>query len=203
MSRSGVWAVAGFDGVALLGGRIDLKGDVMRMHPGKSGRRVEAEQVSLQEASDHFVRDDQWPFCWFLAHLIKGSGRSNIGVGVAFAAGEPPLPLVGSSALPLAGKLRVDLLVDQAAELTVVEFGQLVDDLDLTAECFADDACRRDRSSERADEDAVDSTSLQGRRMAVRLRDTVGRQRRVEPALPASLQVPLRLTVPSQKHRVP
>ena len=105
--------------------------------------------------------------------IATSPGRSGFGVGVAFAAGEPPQVLVGGPALPLAGELRVDLLVGHAAELTVVEFGQLVDHGQLQTEGVVDDAGRRDRSSEWADEDAIDAASLQGGRMAVRLRDAV------------------------------
>jgi hypothetical protein len=118
--------------------------------------------VTLQHPADHFVRDDQRPLRWFSAHLVQGSGRASIGVGVAFAVGEAPLVLVSGPALSVAGELGVDLLVDQAAELAVVEFGQLVDNLDLQVEGVADDAGRRECSAERADEDAVDPSGSAG-----------------------------------------
>jgi hypothetical protein len=57
-----------------------------------------------------------------LAYVVKGSGRSGLDVGVAFAAGKPPVVFIDGPALSLAGELRVDLFVDQAAELAVVDF---------------------------------------------------------------------------------
>ena len=156
--------------------------------------------MPLQHPSDHLVSDQQRPPCPSLTHPIKSASRPDLGVGVTFATGKPPPVFISASELPLAGELRIDLLIDQAAEPAVVKFGKLIDDLDRQTEAVADDARCSDRSAERTDEDPVNPAPLQHQRVTMRLLDAGVRQRRIETTLPTPHQVPLSLTMSSKKH---
>jgi hypothetical protein len=159
--------------------------------------------MSLQHPPDHFVSDQQRPPGLSAAHLIKGSGGPDIGVGVALPTGKAPPVLVAGPELPLAGEPRIDLRIDQAAEPAMVQLGELIDDLDGQAEAVADDARGRDRPADRTDEDPIDPMPPQHRRVPARLLHAGVGQRRVETPLPTPHQVPPALTMPREKHCFP
>lgn len=173
------------------------------MRPRERHGGVQPEQMPLQHPPDHLVRHQQRPPHLSPAHRIQRASRPDIGVGVAFPTGKPPPVLVIGPELPLTGEQRIDLRIDQATEPTVVNLGKLIDDVDPQPQAVPDDARRCDGSAERTDEDPVNPTPLQHRRVPMRLLDTRLRQRRIEPTLPPALQVPLRLTMPSKEHRFP
>lgn len=184
----------------MLGRGVYSVDDVMRLLGGENGLRRAGDEIAQQHSADHLVGDDQRSACTGVGDALECDRDSLVGVRVALTAGECPVVLVCEALLQCTGEPDIRFRVRQTGDVTVVDFGQFVDDHDGKTSSAGAGSCRGECSAEWATRNGID----------VQCRDEVGQafrvllprwgQWRIQLTLTASLFVPLGPPMPSQMH---
>ena len=163
---------------------------------------VQPGQVLQQHAADHLVRYQQGSARSGTGDPGQRPACPGVGIGIALPSGEAikvPVPRPG---LGLPRPRRGRLGTCKTGQFPVIDLAELIQHPQRHSECGGEHGSRGPRPPQRAAEQRIDWFAADCCSIAAHLQHTFGRERRIEPALLPAFQIPHRLPMAGQVHKL-